>query len=152
MSISISIALFRRRQLPSSQTDRKVPGTSSLPGHGSRGVSCLRLVIRRRFLWHNLIAISTATEFRSWACISALVGVVITKLFALRADFEDLRWIAEAVSCAAASSVLGITNTVHPPAEPRHLLRLLIQPSATSVGISSRWSSLALFLCCSVHF
>ncbi|EAW07099.1 HPP family protein [Aspergillus clavatus NRRL 1] len=47
--------------------------------------------------------------------LAAIVGVGITKLFMLRSDFESLRWIAGAVCTAAASTAMGLTNTVHPP-------------------------------------
>ncbi|KAF2273769.1 uncharacterized protein EI97DRAFT_143270 [Westerdykella ornata] len=48
-------------------------------------------------------------------CLSAIVGVGITKLFLLHSDFEKIRWIAGAVSCGAASAVMLLTGTVHPP-------------------------------------
>lgn len=64
---------------------------------------------------------------------SAIVGVGITKLFMLRDDFESLRWIAGAVSCAAASSVMGITNTVHPPGGATALLAA-VDPNIGKLG------------------
>ena len=56
--------------------------------------------------------------------LSALTGVCITKLFRLlpQASFDDLRWLAGALSCAAASVVMSITKTVHPPAGATALL------------------------------
>ena len=46
---------------------------------------------------------------------SAIVGVAISKLFQLNPDFESISWVAGAVGCAAASLVMSMTNTVHPP-------------------------------------
>ena len=73
--------------------------------------------------------------------VSAIVGVGITKLFMLRDDFEHLRWIAGAVSCAAASSIMGITNTVHPPGGATALLAA-IDPNIGKLG----WYFVALVI------
>ncbi|KAH2280412.1 hypothetical protein KXW96_004761 [Aspergillus fumigatus] len=54
--------------------------------------------------------------------LGAVVGVGVTKLFKLRSDFEDLRWVAGAVCTAVASLVMGLTNTVHPPGGATALL------------------------------
>jgi hypothetical protein len=51
----------------------------------------------------------------------------------LRSDFESLRWIAGAVSCALASSVMGITNTVHPPGGATALLAA-VDPLISTLG------------------
>lgn len=48
-------------------------------------------------------------------CLSAIVGVAISKCFQLNPDFENLQWIAGAVACACAALVMCVTNTVHPP-------------------------------------
>ncbi|CAG8057664.1 unnamed protein product, partial [Penicillium nalgiovense] len=72
---------------------------------------------------------------------SAIVGVGITKLFMLRDDFESLRWIAGAVSCAAASSIMGITKTVHPPGGATALLAA-VDPSIGKLG----WYFVALVI------
>lgn len=55
---------------------------------------------------------------------SATVAVGITKLFALLPSnrFEDLRWLAGALAVGAASVVMSITKTVHPPAGATALL------------------------------
>ena len=55
---------------------------------------------------------------------AALIGVCITKLFHLLpdSDFEKLRWLAGALSVGAASVVMSITKTVHPPAGATALL------------------------------
>lgn len=47
--------------------------------------------------------------------LSALTGVIITKLFQLSPSFSSLSWVAGALACATASLVMGVTNTVHPP-------------------------------------
>lgn len=56
--------------------------------------------------------------------ISAVVGVGITKLFEhLPADrFDDLRWLAGALSVGVASMLMSFTKTVHPPAGATALL------------------------------
>lgn len=73
--------------------------------------------------------------------LSAAVGVGITKLFHLlpEARFEDLRWLAGALSVGCASTVMGMTKTVHPPAGATALL------AATSADITDLgWWLLAL--------
>ncbi|EXJ88596.1 hypothetical protein A1O1_05526 [Capronia coronata CBS 617.96] len=63
--------------------------------------------------------------------LSAIVAVGITKLFALlpSARFDELRWLAGALAVGAASVVMSITKTVHPPAGATALL------AATNVEI-----------------
>jgi len=46
---------------------------------------------------------------------SSIIGVGITKLFRLNSNFEDLRWIAGALSVGCASTFMSLTDTVHPP-------------------------------------
>ncbi|CZS91295.1 related to HPP family protein [Rhynchosporium agropyri] len=53
---------------------------------------------------------------------ASVIGVGITKLFKLNSNFEDLRWVAGALSVGLASSVMGITKTIHPPAGATALL------------------------------
>lgn len=50
--------------------------------------------------------------------ISAVIGVGITKLFLhlSPASFEDNVWLAGALVCATASTIMAITKTIHPPA------------------------------------
>ncbi|KAE8452183.1 hypothetical protein EG329_001650 [Mollisiaceae sp. DMI_Dod_QoI] len=62
--------------------------------------------------------------------LSAVVGVSITKLFQLSPNFENLRWIAGALSVGIASAAMGITKTIHPPAGATALL------AATSADIT----------------
>ncbi|PVH88223.1 HPP family protein-like protein [Cadophora sp. DSE1049] len=53
---------------------------------------------------------------------SSVIGVGITKLFKLSPDFENLRWIAGALSVGLASAAMGFTKTIHPPAGATALL------------------------------
>lgn len=46
---------------------------------------------------------------------SAIAGVGISKLFQLNPNFQNIEWIAGAMSCACASLLMSMTNTVHPP-------------------------------------
>lgn len=65
--------------------------------------------------------------------LSAILGVAITKLFMLSPHFESIRWIAGCMACAFSTSVMGITNTVHPPGGATALLAA-IEPSITAMG------------------
>lgn len=65
----------------------------------------------------------------------------ITKLFHLNSNFENLRWIAGALSVGIASAVMGITKTVHPPAGATALLAATT-PDITELG----WYLVALIL------
>ena len=79
--------------------------------------------------------------------LSALVGVSITKLFALLPHdrFEDLRWLAGSLAVGASSVVMGATRTVHPPAGAVALL------AATSNDITKLgWDLLGLVVLGSV--
>lgn len=64
---------------------------------------------------------------------ASLIGVAITKLFQLNADFENLRWLAGALSVGVASAVMGLTNTIHPPAGATALLAST-SPEITEIG------------------
>jgi len=64
---------------------------------------------------------------------SAIIGVGITKLFALNSNFENLRWIAGALSVGLASAFMGFTKTVHPPAGATALLAAT-SPEITRLG------------------
>ncbi|KAI5849272.1 HPP family-domain-containing protein [Morchella snyderi] len=55
--------------------------------------------------------------------ISALTGIVVSKLFAYHPRFEtEYIWLAGALACALASVLMGVTRTVHPPAGATALL------------------------------
>jgi hypothetical protein len=64
---------------------------------------------------------------------SAIIGVGITKLFRLSPDFENLRWVAGALSVGVASAVMGLTKTTHPPAGATALLAATT-PDITELG------------------
>lgn len=75
--------------------------------------------------------------------LSAVVGVGITKLFHLLPEhrFEQLRWLAGALSVGTASVLMAMTKTVHPPAGATALL------CATSADITELgWWVLALIV------
>lgn len=79
--------------------------------------------------------------------ISAAIGVGITKLFLLLPHdrFEQLRWLAGALSVGTASTVMGLTKTVHPPAGATALLAAT-SPEILAVG----WWLVALVLLASL--
>ncbi|CAK7566530.1 MAG: hypothetical protein SEPTF4163_004477 [Sporothrix epigloea] len=56
--------------------------------------------------------------------VSSVVGVSVAKLFSLlsAARFETLRWLAASLACAAATAIMALTGTVHPPAGATALL------------------------------
>ncbi|KAK4444229.1 HPP family-domain-containing protein [Podospora aff. communis PSN243] len=57
--------------------------------------------------------------------ISAIIGVAVCKLFALSPHFQAIRWIGASLACAAATAVMGLTGTVHPPAGATALMAVL---------------------------
>ncbi|CAI6334038.1 unnamed protein product [Periconia digitata] len=65
--------------------------------------------------------------------LSALVGVGITKLFLYHSDFTSIRWIAGAVSCGAASALMLLTGTVHPPGGASAVIAAT-SPEVTAMG------------------
>lgn len=73
--------------------------------------------------------------------ISAVVGIGITKLFELNANFESLRWVAGAMACGLASAAMVLTKTVHPPAGATALLAA-VDPNVSRLG----WYLLPLVL------
>jgi len=80
--------------------------------------------------------------------LSAVIGVGITKLFHLlpEARFEDLRWLAGALSVGVASTVMSFTKTVHPPAGATALLACTT-PEMTELGW---WMLPLVLLACSL--
>ncbi|CAK7268638.1 hypothetical protein SEPCBS119000_003162 [Sporothrix epigloea] len=56
--------------------------------------------------------------------LSSVIGVSVARLFSLlsAARFEALRWLAASLACAAATAVMALTGTVHPPAGATALL------------------------------
>ena len=73
--------------------------------------------------------------------LSAIVGIGITKLFKLNADFDSLRWLAGALACGVASGVMTVTETVYPPAGATALLAA-VDPQVEHLG----WYLLPLVL------
>jgi hypothetical protein len=65
--------------------------------------------------------------------LSTVVGVAIAKLFQLSPHFESVRWAAGALACAAATAVMALTKTVHPPAGATALLAVA-NPIITKLG------------------
>ncbi|KAK4206896.1 HPP family-domain-containing protein [Rhypophila decipiens] len=48
--------------------------------------------------------------------IASVTGVSICRLFMLSSNFESIRWVGGALSCAVATGLMALTGTVHPPA------------------------------------
>lgn len=57
--------------------------------------------------------------------LASLVGVSICKLFLLSGNFDQVRWVGGALACAAATAVMALTKTVHPPAGATALLAVV---------------------------
>jgi CBS-domain-containing membrane protein len=57
--------------------------------------------------------------------IASIVGVGVCKLFLLSPHFESIRWIGGALACAAATALMAMTKTVHPPAGSTALLAVV---------------------------
>ncbi|GAB7362143.1 hypothetical protein MBLNU230_g2169t1 [Neophaeotheca triangularis] len=54
--------------------------------------------------------------------LCAIVGVCISKLFQLSSNFDEISWVAGAVSTSLASVLMSATGTVHPPGGATALL------------------------------
>ncbi|KAK4236842.1 HPP family-domain-containing protein [Achaetomium macrosporum] len=65
--------------------------------------------------------------------VSALVGIVICKLFALSPHFESVRWLGASLACALATAFMALTGTVHPPAGATALMAVL-DPDVSALG------------------
>ncbi|RSL85826.1 hypothetical protein CEP52_016022 [Fusarium oligoseptatum] len=57
--------------------------------------------------------------------IAAILGIGIGKLFLLSDDFESIRWVGGAISCATVTAVMALTKTIHPPAGATALLAVV---------------------------
>jgi hypothetical protein len=73
--------------------------------------------------------------------LAAVIGVGLTKLFKLSHNFENLRWVAGALSVGVTSAAMAITKTTHPPAGATALLC-----STTPVIEALGWFLLPLIL------
>jgi len=54
-----------------------------------------------------------------------VTGIIISKLFQLAPNFEEIRWVGAALSCATATAVMALTGTVHPPAGATALMAVV---------------------------
>ncbi|KAI0976123.1 HPP family-domain-containing protein [Xylaria arbuscula] len=78
--------------------------------------------------------------------IATVVGVSLSKLFQLTSDEYWIRWFGGALACAATTSLMGLTKTVHPPAGATALIAV-IDDRAVSIG----WKLIPLaLLSCSI--
>jgi CBS-domain-containing membrane protein len=77
--------------------------------------------------------------------LSSIIGIAITKAFQLSDNFENLRWLAGALAVGTASSIMGLTKTIHPPAGATALLAATT-PEITALG----WFMIPLVLLGSV--
>lgn len=57
--------------------------------------------------------------------LSSIVGVGISKLFALGPVSEELAWLGGSLACACAVAVMALTGTIHPPAGATALLAVM---------------------------
>ncbi len=64
---------------------------------------------------------------------SAIVGVGMQKLFRMSGDFENLRWLAGALSVGSASASMVLTKCVYPPGGATALLAV-VDPSVQHLG------------------
>ncbi|KAF3194576.1 hypothetical protein TWF225_007103 [Orbilia oligospora] len=65
--------------------------------------------------------------------VSAICGVGVAKLFQLNSHFEEIKWLAGAVSVGLASAVMSISNTSHPPGGATALLAA-VDPNVARLG------------------
>ena len=81
--------------------------------------------------------------------LSSVVGIAVAKLFQMSDKFEEIRWVAGALACAAATAIMALTKTVHPPAGATALLAVANQ-DVTQLGwflIPVMLLGLGLMLC-----
>jgi CBS-domain-containing membrane protein len=80
--------------------------------------------------------------------LSSVMGVSWCKLFQLSPDFQQMRWLGGAWSCASATAVMALTGTVHPPAASTALLAVV-----DNVALGLGWFLVPLtLLSCSIMF
>ncbi|OQO03501.1 hypothetical protein B0A48_10165 [Cryoendolithus antarcticus] len=65
--------------------------------------------------------------------ICAIMGVSISKLFQLSPNFEHIQWVAGALSCAIATVMMAMTNTIHPPGGAT-VVMAATQPNVIAMG------------------
>ncbi|KAK2766089.1 hypothetical protein FQN54_007604 [Arachnomyces sp. PD_36] len=79
---------------------------------------------------------SPLSQPRNMICgqiIALIVGVSLSKLFALNSRYEELLWLVGALSCATTTTLMTLTSTVHPPAGATALL-IAVDPKAIAMG------------------
>ncbi|KAM3565881.1 hypothetical protein ARSEF4850_001114 [Beauveria asiatica] len=57
--------------------------------------------------------------------LASVIGVAVAKLFLLSDNFESIQYIGGALACAATTSLMALTKTVHPPAGATALLAVV---------------------------
>lgn len=57
--------------------------------------------------------------------LASVVGVAVAKLFLLSDNFASIQYIGGAIACAATTSIMALTKTVHPPAGATALLAVV---------------------------
>lgn len=57
--------------------------------------------------------------------LASVIGVAVAKLFLLSDHFDSIQYVGGALACAAATSVMALTKTVHPPAGATALLAVV---------------------------
>lgn len=65
--------------------------------------------------------------------LSCLIGVSVAKIFLHHPDFKSVQWAGGALACACATSVMALTQTVHPPAGATALLAV-VDDSLVAMG------------------
>ncbi|KAI8628719.1 HPP family protein [Xylariaceae sp. FL1651] len=65
--------------------------------------------------------------------IATVVGVSFCTLFRLHSDADWVRWLGGALACASTTALMGLTNTVHPPAGATALIAV-VDDRAVSIG------------------
>lgn len=79
---------------------------------------------------------SPLSQPRNMICgqtLALIVGVGLSKLFAMSSRYEDLLWLVGALSCATTTTLMTLTDTVHPPAGATALL-VAVDPKAIAMG------------------
>jgi hypothetical protein len=74
--------------------------------------------------------------------LASITGVGICKLFLLSSHFDNVRWVAGALACASATSIMALTKTVHPPAGATALLAV-VDDNVVHLG----WFLIPVVLC-----
>lgn len=57
--------------------------------------------------------------------LSSVIGVAVAKLFLYSDHFHSIQYVGGALACAAATSLMALTKTVHPPAGATALLAVV---------------------------